>query len=169
MAVGLTGKNILNIIPTVRAERICIMKRKKPIFDDLKTPAPIPPIMNAGPVLLQKARARSASSFEQHFSENRVAIVAAPIGYPPQKPIIRAEERFLFTEKSAGIIFLNTRQNKSDIRSDVNSLDKTKKGKRDGITDFPQRISEFWAASEVFSGKRIRPNVKKKTKTTTKM
>lgn len=120
--------------------------------------------MKAGPVLLQKARARSASRFVQSFFKYNSATVTAPVGYPPQNPIIKAEARFPFTEKRNGIIFRNTLHRMSESRNDVKSFERTKKGNSEGITVPAQRSKEAFADSPAFSGNKRSPKSERKIK-----
>lgn len=121
-------------------------------------------MIKAGPVLLQKARARSASRFVQSFFEYSSATVTAPVGYPPQKPMINAAARFPFTEKKNGIIFLNSLQKISERRNDVKSFERTKNGKSEGITVLPQRSNADFADAVAFSGNKRRPESDTKIK-----
>ena len=79
------------IIPKESAESICTAYKKKPTAAEENTPIPAAPTINAGPELLQKTSRRDASSRLISPCDLSRAVYAAPSGYPPVTPIIKAD------------------------------------------------------------------------------
>ena len=79
------------IIPKESTESICTAYKKKPTAAEENTPIPAAPTINAGPELLQKTSRRDASSRLISPCDLSRAVYAAPSGYPPVTPIIKAD------------------------------------------------------------------------------
>ncbi len=114
-------------------------------------PAPIPVIRKAGPVLLQKARARDALSLSVCPDITRFAAAAAPAGYPVRFPIRNSMAQLLSIPKSfskgTDISFPIT----LPAPEEVISAERTRNGNNDGITVNAQSRSDSEAAYDAVS------------------
>ena len=152
-ALAFTGeRKTRKRIPVVSAAEIWIISNAAPAFPDEKTPLPIAPRMNAGPQLLQKTRARSASSFVHSLREYASAHVIAPTGYPPISPSARAGARDADIPNSGFVIFFRYFSQKAPMSSKIKRLDTMKKGNKDGITESAQRESASLTVAETSAG-----------------
>ena len=159
MLFSCIGKRNLKIIPVRIAEKICTVKSRIPVFGELKNALPTVARINAGPQLLQKARARSASFFEQYFLSYAAIIVAAPTGYPPIKPSMSDEESVPPREKQGRIMRYRVFPKKSKSFIFIIRLAEIRKGKREGITEVKHKLRESLTALLIWDGYNKRPIV----------
>lgn len=73
------GNISLKIIPTAKAENICINKKPNAELRRIKKPFPQVPIIKADPELLQNAKRRSASFFVHKFDLHSDMTEEAPM------------------------------------------------------------------------------------------
>ena len=116
-----------------------------------RSPAPIPPIKKAGPVLLQKASAREALSLSHFLFRTSSAAVIAPAGYPEISPTIKAEASSPLIPNIAPKGFRRNFPIASAAPDAVIYDDRTRNGNRDGITVDTHTLSaEETASAAVF-------------------
>lgn len=99
-----------------------------------RSPAPIPPIKKAGPVLLQKASAREALSLSHFLFRTSSAAVIAPAGYPEISPMIKAGASSPLIPNIAPKGFRRIFPIVSAAPDAVIYDDRTRNGNREGIT-----------------------------------
>lgn len=136
----------LNIIPTLKQDKMCVIKSNKPIVEFPNIKIPTVPIIKRGPELFVKLRSLSHSSLEQILFFLKFVAILAPTGYPLIIPIIKAKapsprtlnKGFIYLFKIFPKIFI--------IFVCIKSSVDTKNGKSDGTTDVAQRfIPDFIA------------------------
>ena len=79
-----------NNIPTVIADKTCVINNKKPMEEFANKVIPTVPIINRGPELLVNASRLSASDLEHLFCILNSVTIFAPTGYPLIRPIMNA-------------------------------------------------------------------------------
>ncbi len=123
---------------------------------------PTVPTINSGPELLVKASNLSHSSFEQILSFLKLEAIFAPTGYPLIIPIINGKAPSPRILKSGFIILFKHLPNELIKFVCINAFVATKKGKRDGTTEFAHNESPFFIAGKLLEEKRSRQIVKNK-------
>ena len=126
----------LKTIPTLIQAKICVIKSKKPIVVFLNIRMPTVPIINKGPELLVKLRSLSHSSLLHILFILKLLAILAPIGYPLIIPIIKQKAPSPLILNRGFIYLFNNKPNCITMSVCINNSVATKKGKRDGTTEF---------------------------------
>ena len=159
----------LKIIPTVIHERMCVNNNKNPISVLPNNEIPTVPIIKRGPELLVKASNLSASSLLHIPLLKKFEIIFAPTGYPLIIPIINANEPSPGT-LNIGLINLLSFFPKISITLvyESNSV-AIKKGSKEGITEFANKLNPFFAADRFCLEKITKQTVNKTNKMDNKL